>query len=346
MTDTPKAWIGGVLMLSRGCVPGNRLAAAAAASLLVPGHAPGHHSISPYDTQSVQELQGRVSAIRWRNPHIGLTVQVDGEAWEVEGDSANAAVRQGLSRDSIQVGDEIRIAGWPSTRGRRELFLTNMLLDGTEIVVMDLDLPLRFSGPPRARAADAAVTAADAGMARVWSSSGELYRLRSPYVLTPAAQAARAGWEPLTDMLALQCIAPGMPNAMLNPYPIEIVEMAGEMLIRIEEWEAVRTIHMTGTIPAEAPRTPLGYSIGRWEGDRTLVVETARVDFPYLDDAGTPMSAEVRMLERFTLSADGGRLDYEISVTDPDNLVEPAVWEAAWVWVPGTVIRPFECEPE
>ncbi|MCY3731418.1 MAG: DUF6152 family protein, partial [Rhodospirillaceae bacterium] len=260
-------------MRSPGDVPGNGLAAAAATALLMPGNAPGHHSISPYDTQAVQELQGRVSAIRWRNPHIGLTVEVDGEAWEVEGDSANAAVRQGLTQDSIQVGDEIRIAGWPSTRGLRELFLTHLLLDGTEIVVMDLDLPPVFSGSPQTRAADAAVTAVNGGMARVWSSSGELYRLRRPYVLTPAAQAARADWEPLTDMLALQCIAPGMPNAMLNPYPVEIVETADEVLIRIEEWEAVRTIHMTGAIPADAPGTPLGHSIGRWEDDRTLVVE-------------------------------------------------------------------------
>jgi hypothetical protein len=24
--------------------------------------------------------------------------------------------------------------------------------------------------------------------------------------------------------------------------------------------------------------------------------------------------------------------------------VKPAVWDAHWSWVPGTVIRPFECE--
>ena len=26
------------------------------------------------------------------------------------------------------------------------------------------------------------------------------------------------------------------------------------------------------------------------------------------------------------------------------NLVKPAVWDAHWSWVLGTVIRPFECE--
>jgi hypothetical protein len=74
------------------------------------------------------------------------------------------------------------------------------------------------------------------------------------------------------------------------------------------------------------------------------VIETARIDSPYLDDEGTPMSAQARVVERYTVNQDGSRLDYTVSVTDPLNLVKPAVWDAHWSWVPGTVIRPFECE--
>ena len=98
------------------------------------------------------------------------------------------------------------------------------------------------------------------------------------------------------------------------------------------------------TIPEGVSDSLLGYSVGRWEDDRTLVVETGRVDFPYLDDAGTPMSNDARMIERFSLSQDGNDLAYEISVTDSENLVEPVVWVAAWTWIPGTIIRPYECE--
>ena len=100
------------------------------------------------------------------------------------------------------------------------------------------------------------------------------------------------------------------------------------------------------TIPEDATGSLLGYSVGRWEDDRTLVVETGRVDFPYLDNAGTPMSNDARMIERFSLSQDGNELDYEIAVTDSENLVEPVVWVAAWTWIPGTIIRPYECEVE
>ena len=45
-----------------------------------------------------------------------------------------------------------------------------------------------------------------------------------------------------------------------------------------------------------------------------------------------------------TISDDGKRLDYEVSVTDPENLVGAATWDAAWKWVTNTKIMPFECE--
>ena len=315
--------------------------------LLLSNIALGHHSISPFDRESIQELEGTVSSVQWINPHIRLTIRVGDEEWEVDGDSPNAAERQGLTRESMQVGDEVRLAGWPSTLGRREVFLTNILIDGAETVVMDLNLPLVFTQSEEAPFVDPAEADADRGIFRVWSSSGELYQLRSPYVLTPAAEAARADWEPYTDQLALRCVAPGMPNAILNPYPIEIIDRGDQILIRIEEWEAVRTVDMVSeTIPEDASGSLLGYSVGRWEDDRTLVVETGRVDFPYLDDAGTPMSNDARMIERFSLSQDGNELDYEIAVTDSENLVEPVVWVAAWTWIPGTIIRPYECEVE
>jgi hypothetical protein len=98
-------------------------------------------------------------------------------------------------------------------------------------------------------------------------------------------------------------------------------------------------------IPDAAPRSLLGYSIGHLD-DGVLIIETSKVDFPYLDDDGTPMSEQARLVERFTVSEDGNRLNYEVSVTDPENLVGAATWDAAWKLVPGTRIMPFECEPD
>ena len=319
--------------------------------LLVSGIAAAHHSVAPYDRNSIQELEGVISGISWRNPHIGLTLSVTDDAgatieWQLEGDSANAAARKGFTRDSLSIGDRVKVAGWPSTLGRRELFVINILdPSGVETVLTDLNFPRRWtdgSGALQAVAADAAL---GRSIFRVWAP-GALYRPRTSFVYTATAEAARAEWDPLTDMLALRCIPPGMPNANLNPYPIEFVDEGNRIRLNIEEWEATRSIDMAvGEIPADAPASLLGYSIGRWDDD-TLVIETARIDFAYLDDEGTPMSDQAHVVERYTVSQDGSRLDYTMSVTDAPNLVEPAIWDAHWTWVPGTVIRPYECELE
>ncbi len=57
------------------------------------------------------------------------------------------------------------------------------------------------------------------------------------------------------------------------------------------------------------------------------------------------MSEQVRMWERFTLSEDGNRLEYELTITDPPNLSEAAVWDAAWTWVPGKRLMSYQCDP-
>ena len=308
-----------------------------------------HHSVLPFDKTRFSELKGVIIELRWRNPHVRFKIVVENDAgeeeeWQLEGGSANGIARSGLAGDSILVGDQVRVAGWPSKFDRKELFAINLLLpNGQEAVLLNGPHPLRWTEKPT----DSTIAATADGLGRTifrpWAFD-KFYKARTPFVFTAPAKAARAAWNPFTDMLAIRCIPPGMPNAMLNPYPIEFIDEGDRIRLRIEEWEATRVIDMiSGEIPENAPRSLLGYSIGHWEAG-VLVIETGRVDFPYLDDDGTPMSEGAQIVERFTLSEDGNRLAYEVSVTDPQNLVEPASWDAGWKRVPGTTIMPFECE--
>lgn len=308
-----------------------------------------HHSIAPYDRGGMQEIEGEITSITWRNPHIMLMLNVTDETgqtveWNVEGDSANAAAQRGYDRNTLSIGDRIRVAGWPSTLGRREVFLINILHDGVETVLGALDAPLRWTD-----GSSASRVSVDENLGRsifrVWAPGG-LYMPRGQIRYTAVAQVVRDAWDPLTDMLALRCIPPGMPNANMNPYPIGFTDEGERIRLDIEEWEATRYIDMVSEeTPENAPASRLGYSIGRWVGD-SLVIETAEMDFEYLDDEGTPMSDQARIIEQYTVNEDGSRLDYTVAVTDPVNLIGPAVWDAHWTYVPGTVIRPFECEVE
>lgn len=323
----------------------------------VPATAIAHHSTRAfYDRDASMELEGTVESVFWRNPHVGLTILVRNEQgaqeeWKLEGGAMNSLQRRGFAGDSVAIGDYVRVAGAPSTRGDKALFVTNFLLpSGREVIFTDTPQPLLWTRADEDRSADAPATSGSravgeesvANIFRVWNR-GEAYRLRAPLKLTSAAGAAKSSWDPTTDDPALRCEAPGMPNAILNPYPIEFVDEGSQIRLKIEEWDAVRLINMSDAgLSEDITSNPLGYSRGRWEGD-TLIVQTSKVNAPYLDDGGTPQSESVQMLERFTLRREEGRLDYEVTVTDPENLVEPAVWVAAWVWRRDVHVRPFEC---
>ena len=86
----------------------------------------------------------------------------------------------------------------------------------------------------------------------------------------------------------------------------------------------------------------MGYSVGRQEGN-TLIVETTNIGGRYVDDLGTPMSEDAVILEQFTLTEDGTRLEWEAQITDPINFTEPVVMNAEWIWLPGKEIKPFDC---
>lgn len=311
---------------------------------VLPAAAMAHHSTGAiFDRSRTAEVEGTITAVFWRNPHIGLTLLVENEAsepeeWEIEGGTYNDLMRAGFDTDTVAVGDRVRVVGASSRRGLNEIYLSRVLTPAGEELFHAGVVRTNAGRRPQGSEEQSAAT----GIFRVWVNGGRLHRLREPLSLTPAAQAASSDWDPFNDDPSHRCQAPGMPNAVLNPYPMAFEDQGDRIVQRIEEWDAVRTIHMNADPADPREASPLGYSVGRWEGN-TLVVETADVDYPLLDDSGTPMSPAVGIVERYTLSGNDTRLDLELTVTDPPNLAEPAVWVAVWAWEPGVRIRPFEC---
>jgi hypothetical protein len=323
----------------------------------LPFAASSHHSVKAfYDDQNVTQLEGNIASIRWINPHIHFEVERindsgETEVWDVESGSVNFLERDGVSRDDMTVGTRVTVTGYSSRHGNHTMVASYVTLENGEDIVL---WPGLFGGGTAAglggRRAPAVSDAVDDGsrsVFRVWSvgpdSAGrDGAVLELP--LRPAALAAQAEYDPLTDDTALSCIQQGMPGIMDNPFPMEMVDRGTEILIRTEEWDVERTVYMNaGSAAANQTATPHGYSVGRWEGD-TLVIETTNVDWPYFDDVGTPMSSEVEILERYFLSDDGQRLNMEMTVTDPLTFTEPVNLAGAyWINVPGEQIKPYEC---
>jgi len=193
--------------------------------------------------------------------------------------------------------------------------------------------------------ADAARSKAD-GIFRVWSTqlgdTDSFPMFRGGYPLTEKAAQIKADWNPAAEQL-LSCWQKGMPILMITPLPMEFVRQGDDILIRFEEDDAERLIHMNNDSASGAPSF-LGYSSGKWEDDNTLVVETTSINAPEFDDRGTPQTTNISVVERFTLSEDQRRLDYRISFDDPATFTEPFDLNRYFIWRPEIAVEPWDCE--
>ena len=79
----------------------------------------GHHSDAALDMRSVVTFEGTVTEYSLRNPHTYFTVEttnVDGERieWSVQMASALTVSRRGWTRDTLLVGDQVRVGVHPA----------------------------------------------------------------------------------------------------------------------------------------------------------------------------------------------------------------------------------------
>jgi hypothetical protein len=192
------------------------------------------------------------------------------------------------------------------------------------------------------------------GIFRVWSHTRTIARLFpevvdarvdiNTYPLTAAARAQLAEFDRSTDNPTANCVPKGMPTIMEAPYPIEFVrEGNGDILLKLEEYDLTRLIYMRADVTRELPQpSPLGFSVGRFDGN-ALVVTTTRISWPFFSQLGIRQSPAVEIVERFTPSDDGSRLDYEMTVTDPATFTRPVVLRQYWLWLPTVTLLPYEC---
>jgi hypothetical protein len=328
----------------------------------LPAAAAAHHSFfGRFDTQTLVELTGEVTEVLWRNPHAYFSLRADGVDWEIETSSLTVLKRMGIEVGTIRVGDRIRIAANPPAGDKKEMYARHVLLpDGRELL-MNVGLAPRWTERAQSVGDESLLMAREGdgsrpelGIFRVWSHTRTIARLFpevvdaavdiNAYPLTPAARAQLAAFDRSTDNPTANCVPKGMPTIMEAPYPIEFVRQAGDgILLKLEEYDLTRVIHMNANATRELPQpSPLGFSLGRWDG-ATLVVTTTRINWPFFSQLGIRQSPAVEIVERFTPSADGSRLDYEMTVIDAATFTRPVVLRQHWLWLPSVTLLPYEC---
>jgi hypothetical protein len=332
----------------------------ALSAFLLVASAQAHHSVMHFSDEFT-EMEGTLVDIRWRNPHIyfGLEVEeANGETrvWEMEAGTIYMIGRAGVTRDMFEIGDRVKVAGNKSNVYDDKFWLTNVLLpEGREVLVV---------ARGTARFTDELVGGRDQwqnialhedensgtgeGFFRVWSPpSNELSAPRDPdarplgELVTPASIAAQETWNPYEFDDA--CELPGLPRVNHGPHPHQFVDEGDRILFHSDEFDVTRIFHMNSDAnPEDQPYSHLGYSVGHWEGEDTLVVDTTRINFPYLNLGGYGQSEQVKINERYTYNEDESRMYYKVTIEDPIMLSQP--WIRTGVWIDlGEGIDAYDC---
>jgi hypothetical protein len=82
-----------------------------------------HHAFqAEFDGNQPIMLQGKVTKVEWINPHtwVHMDVVANGAAqeWMVEAGTPNTLLREGLTRDSLKIGEEIIVRGYRAKDAR------------------------------------------------------------------------------------------------------------------------------------------------------------------------------------------------------------------------------------
>jgi Family of unknown function (DUF6152) len=116
-----------------------------------------HHSFAAeYDANKPITLHGSVVRVEWTNPHARFYIDVkdtDGSVvqWNLELASPNVLVRQGWTRSSLKIGDEITVQGSMAKDGSKMANARNVTLASGKRV---------FAGSPGGPEGDGAPPAA------------------------------------------------------------------------------------------------------------------------------------------------------------------------------------------
>ena len=307
--------------------------------------AAGHHSPAMFDLSQEVVLEGTLTEVSWRNPHVYFGVEIEGPAGErtvqqVEAGPPSSLAGFGFSAEAVRPGERVVVRARPNRSGPGRVMLGWSLTtaDGAEI-----PLHARAAGPTVPGTAEATSIAGTwvpqaTGFARLAAGA-------RGWPLTEEGRAAMAEMEDEKIAARSACVPFGPPALMALPAVAIVTVDDARVTFRLDAYGVERVVHLDRQ---ERPAQPtlLGHSTGHWDGD-TLVVETQGFTaHPEGYAFDLPSSAAKRIIERFTLSADRKHLDYEAIVEDPQYLAALMTHHSQWDYRPERQPTALPCDEE
>jgi Family of unknown function (DUF6152) len=302
-------------------------------ALLTARDATAHHSRAAFDLDQRIELEGTITEVEWRSPHVYYEAAIRNatggtDTWTFEGHSIPGFSRVGWFRDTLRVGDAVTIVAHPTRRADTHFAMLYSATQADGTIHYAYQIP---EGQTVPGAADRTPTAASKDFSGTWRNMISVreaalgsFHPPSDWPLTAKGREQVAAWNVRADP-EIDCVPLGVPRLILATYSHAWRREPGRIVILKERSPQVRVIHLDGAAkPADFVPDELGYSTGRFEADGTLVVETTGFAPTRWGNArGLDSSAEKRVVERYRLTGDGYRMSVAYTIEDPVYLTEP-----------------------
>ena len=328
-----------------------------------------------FDKDRQVKLQGPVIRIEWANPQAFLTVHSADANWDVEIGNPLDLERDGWKRNTLKIGDVVRVEGNPARGPEFKAFATSVTLASTGKRVFALaaakpavaaahppaprwpDGQIRLGPPPGKKGywGAASTNVLVENNAKIpMNNEGILVNLADADRVAPMQPWAKAVYlyrqrTLLKDDPFTRCLPPGGPRQFQTPHGFQFVEQkdVGRILVLLgggdRNWRMIFTDGRPQGQADEVVRSYDGNSVGHWEKD-TLVVDTIGFNERFwFANGGLPHTEGLHLIERFT-RPDLNTLKYDVTIDDPRTYTRQ--WSSGWTvqWVPDQEIQEYFCE--
>ena len=346
--------------------------------------AQAHHSRAPFLLDETFTVEGTLVEVAWRSPHVYMVVDVpnapgdagnaagglnadgsdagnagnagnavnadDNTQWTFEGHSVAGLTRFGWQPDTFQAGQRVTVVANPNRDAAKPFGLLDNVTGADGKTYYSFRIPEAAGGnPPRQP------LAGSVDFSGAWNRRGTLrdalvggFGPPEGYPVNDKGQALIDAYDP-NDAPGYDCLPSSVPGITLGAYTHRWIREADRIVIEKDQTQAVRIIHLGSAdgLPADWTPDTLGYSVGRFEADGALVVETTGFAATRWGTARGLDSSELkRVTERFELSDDGYGMEVTITVEDPEYLAAPYTREGGYNKVRDHEFSDIPCDVE
>ena len=303
-----------------------------------------HHGVAPhYDDSKQVTIEGVVTEFQFINPHSFVYLRVAGTGgpdaiWHCELASRSVLARNGLTAEMFAPGTRVTITGSQARQNPTGCAVREaQFADGSALRSSTL-----FGATPAATGVPASQSDSIEGVWAMKTFAVSYYTGE----LTEEGERRRAAFDPVKDDPAIYCDPASPVRFWVNVNePFEIRREANAVVVDHQFMDSRRVIHLDRTgPPAGTPRSTMGYSTGRFDGN-ALVVTTTHFAAGVLEPRRAVVhTADFTLTERLEVSAAAQELEIEWTIDDPAIFKELHTQKEIFVrterWR-----EPYDCKP-